>query len=199
MPNRNDFPLTRWKYPVCRASPLSVALPLTDCPVYLSGIPCFTQRRETTKSAGLETMLQSFAWTSNSFFALGQCHNRHSLIWDVRTHYSLIAGMSRTFICGTNGLRFKPQQSITPFFAFTPSKINVHLHLGLNLHQTPRILQKCFDLLWITYKLIIDWSDQGSSSGWWLTVYTIPFRFTENERTIPQQLTITSDRQLSMF
>lgn len=134
-----------------------------------------------------------------AFFALGQCHNRHSLIWDVRTHYSLIAGMSRTFICGTNGLRFKPQQSITPFFAFTPSKINVHLHLGLNLHQTPRILQKCFDLLWITYKLIIDWSDQGSSSGWWLTVYTIPFRFTENERTIPQQLTITSDRQLSMF
>lgn len=191
MPNRNDFPLTRRKYPGCRASPPSVAPPLTDCPVYLSGIPCFTQLRETTKSARLETMLQSFAWTSNSFFALGQCHNRHSLIWDVRTHYRLIAGMSRTFICGTNGLRFKPQQSIT--------QINVHLHLGLNLHQTPRILQKSFDLLRITYKLIIYWSDQGSSSGWWLTVYTIPFRFTENERTIPQLLTITSDRQLSVF
>lgn len=132
MPNSNDFLLTRRKYPGCRASPSSAVRPLTDCPVLLSWIfclslLCFTRCCwETTKNVGLETMLQSFAWTASGIPQIAfhfQCHNRHRLIRDVWTHYRLIAWMSRTFICGTNGQRFKPQQSITTLLAFTPKSM----------------------------------------------------------------------------
>lgn len=71
-------------------------------------VPCISQEYPVLHNAGRQQRAQCCSHLHGPQIAFRSRPCGVIIGAVVRTHYRLIAGMSRTFICGTNGLRFKP-------------------------------------------------------------------------------------------
>lgn len=92
-------------------------------------------------------------------------------------HYRLITWMSRTFICGTNGLTFKPQQSITSLHAFTQKSVCISTWVLTYIKPGGSIR---IDLIYCEShinKLLADWTRLHLATDGWRCLTAFLFRF----------------------